>query len=70
LTAGIHTMEDSLYDEFGNFVGTVDSDAESDVDKSDLEARADVYLREHEDEEEEEDPASREGQMMQVDGKP
>lgn len=56
-------MDDSLYDEFGNFIGTVDSDAESQASQDDLDARADAYLQ---DEEEEEQVADE--QLMQVDG--
>jgi len=58
-------MDDSLYDEFGNFIGTVDSDEESPVSEDDLHARADAYL---EDEEEERDGAVPGEQLMQVDG--
>jgi hypothetical protein len=36
-------MDDSLYDEFGNFIGTVESDV-SDEEQNDLDARADAYL--------------------------
>src|SRR5438552_3113865 len=57
-------MDDSLYDEFGNFIGTVDSDAESETSKDDLDARADVYLQDEEDE----DGEGVEEQLMQVDG--
>src|SRR5438046_735911 len=60
-------MDDSLYDEFGNFIGTVDSDAESETSKDDLDARADAYLQDQDDEEEEE---VAEEQLMQVDGRP
>jgi hypothetical protein len=56
-------MDDSLYDEFGNFIGTVDSDNESQASQDDLDARADAYLN---DVEEEEEPAAQE--QMQVDG--
>ena len=59
-------MEDSLYDEFGNFTGTVESDAESEAALHDLEARAAAYL-EDEDEEEEGQRVPEE-QLMQVDG--
>jgi 116 kDa U5 small nuclear ribonucleoprotein component len=55
-------MDDSLYDEFGNFIGTVDSDAESQASQDDLDARADAYLQD-EDEEQVADE-----QLMQVDG--
>jgi hypothetical protein len=55
-------MDDSLYDEFGNFIGTVESDAESQVSQDDLDARADAYLEDSEEE------AVPEEQMMQVDG--
>ena len=60
-------MDDSLYDEFGNFIGTVDSDAESETSNDDLGARADAYLQDEEDEEGEGAP---EEQLMQVDGMP
>jgi U5 small nuclear ribonucleoprotein component len=55
-------MDDSLYDEFGNFIGTVESDVESEGGQDDLDARADVYLQD----DEEEDVA--EEQLMEVDG--
>src|SRR5579862_9162198 len=57
-------MDDSLYDEFGNFIGTIDSDNESQASQDDLDARADAYLN---DVEEDEEPAAQE--QMQVDGK-
>ena len=56
-------MDDSLYDEFGNFIGTLDSDAESQASQDDLDARADAYLQDEEDEEQVPDE-----QLMQVDG--
>ena len=58
-------MDESLYDEFGNFIGTIDSDAESEVSQDDLGAHADAYLQEDEDGEEEEEAAE---DLMQVDG--
>jgi U5 small nuclear ribonucleoprotein component len=58
-------MDDSLYDEFGNFIGTVDSDAESQASQDDLDARADAYLHDSDDED---DQAVQEEQLMQVDG--
>jgi hypothetical protein len=60
-------MDDSLYDEFGNFIGTVDSDEEgSRGSEDDLDARANAYL---EDEDEgERDGQVAEEQLMQVDG--
>lgn len=48
-------MDDSLYDEFGNFIGTIDSDNESQASQDDLDARADAYLN---DVEEDEEPAA------------
>lgn len=54
-------MDDSLYDEFGNFIGTVDSDAESETSQDDLGARADAYLQD-------DDEEIREEQLMEVDG--
>jgi 116 kDa U5 small nuclear ribonucleoprotein component len=57
-------MDDSLYDEFGNFIGTVESDEELDG-ADELEARANAYLEEDEDEEQ-----VQEENLMQVDGGP
>jgi hypothetical protein len=60
-------MDDSLYDEFGNFIGTIESDAESQASQDDLDARADAYLHDEDDDDEDgENPA--EEQLMQVDG--
>jgi U5 small nuclear ribonucleoprotein component len=58
-------MDDSLYDEFGNFIGTVDSDNESQASQDDLDARADAYLNDVEDDDEETQAAQ---EQMQVDG--
>ena len=60
-------MDDSLYDEFGNFIGTVDSDNESQASQDDLDARADAYLNDVEDDEEEQAPQGQ-SEQMQVDG--
>ena len=56
-------MDDSLYDEFGNFIGTVESDEEL-GGADELEERANAYLEEEEDEGEE----VKEENLMQVDG--
>ena len=59
-------MDDSLYDEFGNFIGTVESDEESQASQDDLDARAAAYLESDEDEEQRAGEIPEE--QMQVDG--
>lgn len=62
-------MDESLYDEFGNFIGQIESDAESDASGDEaLHAHEDAYL-DAGDEDDGEEPVQEE-QSMQVDGVP